>query len=65
MQFSDLVEGDFVQPGEPGATKRLLEERKRQEEADKARRKRKKASTSLEPFVIEDDALGVKINKTA
>ena len=61
LQFSDLVEADFVQPGEAEVKK------KRHEEAEKTAglgRKRKKGSSAAEPVMIDDDTLGVKIAKT-
>ena len=51
-------------PGELEAKKERLEEKKRQAEADKAPRKRRKGSSATEPVLIDDDKLGVKITKT-
>ena len=51
-------------PGELEARKERLEEKKRQDEVDKAPRKRRKGSSAAEPVLIDDDRLGVKIAKT-
>ena len=51
-------------PGELAAKKEHLEEKKRQAEADKALRKRRKGSSAAEPVMIDDDRLGVKVTKT-
>ena len=64
LQFSKLVEADFVQPGEAEAKKKRLAEKKRQAEVDKNSRKRKKGTSDAEDVVIDDDALGVKMAKT-
>ena len=65
LQFDALVEHDFVQPGEAEAKKERLAEKKRQAEADKTSRKRKKGASAADVVVIDDDSLGVKIAKTS
>ena len=65
LQFSALVDADFVQPGEAEAKKKRLPEKKRQAEADKTSRKRKKGASAADVVMIDDDTLGVKIAKTS
>ena len=65
LQFSTLVDADFVQPGEAEAKKKRLAEKKRQAEADKTSRKRKKGASAADVVMIDDDTLGVKIAKTS
>ena len=60
-----LFRSDFVQPGEAEARKERLAEKKRQAEADKTSRKRKKGASAADVMVIDDDNLGVKIAKTS
>ena len=50
--------------GELEAKRARLEEKKRQLEAEKAPRKRKKGTSAAEPVLIDNDNLGVKIGKT-
>ena len=61
LQFSDLAEEDFVQPGEAEAKKKCHEE---VEKAAGPVRKGKKGSSAAEPVMIDDDTLGIKIAKT-
>ena len=65
LQFSALVEADFVQPGEVEAKKKRLAEKKRQAEADNTSRKRKKGASTADVAIIDDGQLGVKITKTS
>ena len=51
LQFDALVETDFVQPGEAEAKKERLAEKKRQAEADKTSRKRKKGASAADVVV--------------
>ena len=61
LQFTELTEDDFAQPGKAEAKKKHLLEA---EKSSGITRKWKKGSSASEPFVIYDDALGVKIAKT-
>ena len=63
-QFGQLPDSDLSRAGELQAKKERLEERKRQSQAKKAPRKRRKGSSAAEPVLIDDDRLGVKITKT-
>ena len=64
FQFGQLPDSDLSRTGELEAKKERLEEKKRQIEAEKAPRKRKKGSIAAEPVLIDDDRLGMKIAKT-
>ena len=60
-----MVDADFVQPGKAEAKKKCLSEKKRQAQADKTSRKRKKGASAADAVMIDDDKLGVKIAKTS